>query len=88
MKDRWLPRVAKGETFISIGITEPDAGSAVGSMRAQLREDGQGYRLDAYKNYSTGGHRAGGCLVWCRFPGQRRVRGASAPSWSTSAPTA
>ncbi len=78
VKDRWLPRVAKGETFISIGITEPDAGSAVGSMRTQLRADGDGFRLDGYKNYSTGGHRAGGCLVWCRFPGSEGARGIGA----------
>jgi alkylation response protein AidB-like acyl-CoA dehydrogenase len=78
VKERWLPRVAKGECFLSIGITEPDAGSAVGAMRAQLRADGDGYRLDAYKNYSTGGHRAGGCLVWCRFPGSEGGRGIGA----------
>ncbi len=29
LKDRWLPAVADGEAIISIGITEPDAGSAV-----------------------------------------------------------
>ena len=78
LKRRWLPRVAAGECFISIGITEADAGSAVGAMRAQLTADGDGYRLSAYKNYSTGGHRAGGCLVWCRFPGSEGSRGIGA----------
>ncbi len=65
---RWLPRAAAGELFC-IGITEPDAGSAATSMRARLVADGNGYRLDGYKNYVTGGHRAVACLVWCRFPG-------------------
>jgi alkylation response protein AidB-like acyl-CoA dehydrogenase len=78
VKEKWLPPVARGAMFISIGITEPDAGSAVGDMRAQLTPDGDGYRLDAYKNYSTGGHRAGGCLVWCRFPGSEGLRGIGA----------
>lgn len=78
VKARWLPRVASGEMFISIGITEADAGSAVGAMRAQLRPDADGYRLDAYKNYSTGGHRAGACLVWCRFPGGDGANGIGA----------
>ncbi|MDA8359978.1 MAG: acyl-CoA dehydrogenase family protein [Actinomycetota bacterium] len=78
VRERWLPRVARGELFISIGITEPDAGSAVGAMRAQLAADGDGYRLNAYKNYSTGGHRAGACLVWCRFPGSEGSRGIGA----------
>ena len=42
-----------GELFC-IGITEPDAGSAATQMRAKLTEDGDGWRLDAYKNYVTG----------------------------------
>ncbi len=78
VRERWLPAVAQGKMFISIGITEPDAGSAVGAMRAQLVADGDGFRLNAYKNYSTGGHRAGACLVWCRFPGSQGVRGIGA----------
>jgi alkylation response protein AidB-like acyl-CoA dehydrogenase len=78
LKRRWLPRCAAGELFMSIGITEADAGSAVGAMRAQLTADGEGYRLNAYKNYSTGGHRAGACLVWCRFPGSEGSNGIGA----------
>jgi alkylation response protein AidB-like acyl-CoA dehydrogenase len=68
MRRRWLPLAASGELFC-IGITEPDAGSAATSMRAHLVPDGEGWRLDAYKNYVTGGHKAVACLVWCRFPG-------------------
>jgi alkylation response protein AidB-like acyl-CoA dehydrogenase len=68
LRRRWLPQAAAGELFC-IGITEPDAGSAATAMRAHLVEDGTGYRLEAYKNYVTGGHKAVACLVWCRFPG-------------------
>jgi len=68
LRHRWLPPAAAGELFC-IGITEPDAGSAATAMRAHLTPDGDGWRLDAYKNYVTGGHKAVACLVWCRFPG-------------------
>ncbi len=68
LRDRWLPQAVGGELFC-IGITEPDAGSAATSMRAHLVPEGSGWRLEAYKNYVTGGHRAVACLVWCRFPG-------------------
>jgi alkylation response protein AidB-like acyl-CoA dehydrogenase len=85
LKRRWLPAVARGETLISIGITEPDAGSAVGAMRAQLRTEAEGYRLNAYKNYSTAGHRAGGVLVWSRFPGSEGSKGIGAVVVDTSA---
>lgn len=74
-KRRWLPGAAAGEHRFCIGITEAEAGSAVGGMRATLTADGDGYRLDAYKNYVTGGHRADACLVWARFPGGEGARG-------------
>jgi alkylation response protein AidB-like acyl-CoA dehydrogenase len=68
MKERWLPLAASGEGLFCIGITEPEAGSAVPLMRAKVEPDGEGYRLTAYKNYVTGGHHAAACLVWCKFP--------------------
>src|SRR5439155_3842059 len=58
LKERFLPRVSAGECLIGIGMTEPDAGSAAMEMRARLRRTDEGWRLDAYKNMVTGGHRA------------------------------
>jgi alkylation response protein AidB-like acyl-CoA dehydrogenase len=79
MKERWLPACADGEATISIGITEPDAGSAVQNMRAALVADGPGrWRLNAYKNYSTLGDVAQGILVWCRWPGGEGAKGIGA----------
>src|SRR5580658_6114017 len=79
MKERWLPAAADGDAIVSIGITEPDAGSAVQNMRAALTEDGPGrWRLNAYKNYSTLGHAAQAVLVWCRWPGGEGARGIGA----------
>jgi alkylation response protein AidB-like acyl-CoA dehydrogenase len=78
LKDRWLPLAASGEALFCIGISETEAGSAVGHMRARLTEDGDGFRLDAYKNYVTGGHKARACLVWCRFPGSTGTKGIGA----------
>src|SRR5580698_8885016 len=79
MKERWLPAAANGDAVISIGITEPDAGSAVQNMRAALVEDGPGrWRLNAYKNYSTLGDVSQGVLVWCRWPGGEGARGIGA----------
>lgn len=69
LRDRWLPLAARGEALFCIGISETEAGSAVQHMRARLVPDGAGWRLEGYKNYVTGGHRARACLVWCRFPG-------------------
>ncbi len=79
LQDRWLPAVASGDAIVSIGITEPDAGSAVQNMRSALVADGPGrWRLDGYKNYSTLGHLASGILVWCRWPGGEGAKGIGA----------
>mgnify|MGYP001818567284 FL=1 len=80
LQERWLPEVADGEALISIGITEPDAGSAVQEMRSNLTEDAAtgGWRLNGYKNYSTLGHAAQGILVWCRWPGGEGAKGIGA----------
>src|SRR3954466_14156344 len=78
LRDKWLPLAATGEALFSIGISETEAGSAVGHMRARLTPDGDGFRLNAYKNYVTGGHKARACLVWCRFPGSEGTKGIGA----------
>jgi alkylation response protein AidB-like acyl-CoA dehydrogenase len=79
LKERWLPLVADGEAIVSIGITEPDAGSAVQNMRSALAADGPGrFRLNGYKNYSTLGDVAQGILVWCRWPGGQGAKGIGA----------
>jgi alkylation response protein AidB-like acyl-CoA dehydrogenase len=84
MKERWLPMAASGEALFSIGISETEAGSAVTHMRARLTPDGppgaagQAYRLNGYKNYVTGGHKARCCLVWCRFPDSEGAKGIGA----------
>ncbi|HTX63942.1 MAG TPA: acyl-CoA dehydrogenase, partial [Acidimicrobiales bacterium] len=77
-KKRWPPLAASGEALFCIGITEPDSGSATHHMRARLVPDGEGYRLEAYKNYVTLGHVSRACLVWCRFPGGAGARGIGA----------
>ena len=71
MRKRWLPMAAAGDALFCIGISETEAGSAVNNMRAKLTPDGDGFRLNAYKNYVTGGHKSRCCLVWCRFPGSQ-----------------
>src|SRR6478672_7502345 len=69
-----------------IGISETEAGSSVGHMRARLTPDGDGFRLNAYKNYVTGGHKALACLVWCRFPESVGTKGIGAVVVDLAAP--
>jgi alkylation response protein AidB-like acyl-CoA dehydrogenase len=87
LRDRWLPLAASGDGLFCIGITEPDAGSAANLMRSHLVDDGRGgWKLNAYKNYVTGGHHAAACLVWTRFPGGDGAKGIGAVVVDLKAP--
>ncbi len=53
--DRWLPSVIAGETILSIGVTEPDAGSDVAGIRTTAVKDGDGWRINGTKTFITNG---------------------------------
>ena len=54
-KERWLPRFATGELMTAIGVTEPDAGSDVAAIRTSARRDGEGWRINGTKMFTTNG---------------------------------
>ncbi len=49
----WMPGVLSGETILSIGVTEPDAGSDVAGIRSTAVKDGDGWRINGTKTYIT-----------------------------------
>ena len=53
--ERWLPSVMAGETILSIGVTEPDAGSDVAGIRTSAVKDGDGWRINGSKTFITNG---------------------------------
>ena len=53
-KRHWLPRLLSGEVRMAISISEPDAGSDVGAIRATARRDGDDWVINGTKIWSTG----------------------------------
>lgn len=53
-KEEVLPKVAKGETFIGIGSTEPDVGSDIGALKMRAKKEGNAYVLNGEKAYISG----------------------------------
>lgn len=53
-----VPRIARGELCFCIGLSEPDAGSDVASIRARARAVDGGWALSGSKLWTTCGHRA------------------------------
>src|SRR5579859_1619507 len=65
-KQRWLPRMARGEVIGCFGLTEPDAGSDPSSMRTTARRDGDSFVLNGTKMWITNGGIADLAVVWAR----------------------
>jgi acyl-CoA dehydrogenase len=57
-KQRWLVPGIRGEKVAALGITEPDAGSDVASIRTYARRTDGGYVVNGAKTFITGGVRA------------------------------
>jgi acyl-CoA dehydrogenase len=51
--ERWLPGVMSGDTILSIGVSEPDAGSDVAGIRTSAVKDGDGWRINGTKTFIT-----------------------------------
>ena len=58
IKDMVVPPVLRGERNISLGITEPGAGSDVAQLSTTAVRDGDYYVVNGSKTYITGGMRA------------------------------
>jgi len=66
-KKKYLKRLLAGESVISVGMTEPEAGSAVTDLQTTAKPDGKGYRLNGSKIFTTHAQYAELMLVYVRF---------------------
>jgi alkylation response protein AidB-like acyl-CoA dehydrogenase len=68
-KQRLLPPIARGESFFCIGMSEPNSGSDLASVRTCAKRDGKGWRLDGQKIWTTHGHRCHYMIALVRTSG-------------------
>ena len=68
-KNRWLPKLAKGEAIGCFGLTEPDFGSNPGGMITRATETAGGYVLNGAKMWITNGTIADVAVVWAKLNG-------------------
>jgi alkylation response protein AidB-like acyl-CoA dehydrogenase len=66
-KQAYLRRLLAGESVISVGMTEPDAGSAVTDLKTSATRDGDGWRVSGSKIFTTHSAYAEVFLVYVRF---------------------
>src|SRR5580692_610142 len=80
-KEKYLPKMARGEIIGCFGLTEPDFGSNPSGMRTVAREDGDSFVLNGTKRWITNGNLAHVALVWAKVGGvDGEVRGFLVPT--------
>jgi len=52
-KKRFLPPILKGEIFIALGYTEPEAGSDLASLKTSATRDGDDYIINGQKVFTS-----------------------------------
>ncbi|MBI3197013.1 MAG: acyl-CoA dehydrogenase family protein, partial [Rhodospirillales bacterium] len=69
-----LPRITAGECYFSIGMSEPDSGSDLASVRTRAEPVPGGFRVNGTKVWTSGAHRNHYCITLVRTSGQHGDR--------------
>ena len=69
-----LPRIVKGECYFCIGMSEPDSGSDLASVRTRADQVNGGWRINGTKVWTSGAHRSHYCIALVRTSGTRENR--------------
>lgn len=73
-----LPRIADGTCYFCIGMSEPDSGSDLASVRMRAERTATGWRLTGTKLWTTYAHHAHYMICFCRTgPADDRHAGTS-----------
>ncbi|RAP60691.1 acyl-CoA dehydrogenase [Achromobacter sp. HZ01] len=78
VRQRYLPRVARGEAIAAFALSEPEAGSDVAALACEARQDGDHYVLNGAKTWISNGGIADFYCVFARTGEAPGARGISA----------
>ena len=56
LKKEFLPKILRNEVEFAVGYSEPDSGSDAASMKLKATRDGEGWRLNGQKTWTTSAH--------------------------------
>lgn len=73
-KDFYLPRICRGEAFFCIGMSEPNAGSDLASVRSRATRTGDGWSLSGQKIWTTNAHNCHYMIALVRTSGEAQDR--------------
>ncbi len=62
----FVPKVAKGECYFCIGMSEPDSGSDLAATRTRAQAVDGGFKVNGTKIWTSGAHVAHYMILFCR----------------------
>ncbi len=74
-KEKYLPPVVAGESYIAFGLTEPNAGSDAASLTTKAVEDGDSYILNGRKCFITFAPLASHTIVYAKTNPEKGAKG-------------
>jgi len=66
LKQRYLPAIARGECYFALGMSEPNSGSDLASVRTRAERVPNGWRVSGQKVWTSWAHKAHAFFVLCR----------------------
>ncbi len=77
-RQKYLPGMASGQIYACIGLSEPNAGSDLASVRTSARRTPEGWRVNGQKVWTSGAHHCHAALTLVRTEeGSQRHAGLS-----------
>ena len=70
----FIPRIVAGECFFCIGMSEPDTGSDLASVRTRATPVQGGYRVNGTKLWTSQAHKSHTMILFCRTSGTAESR--------------
>lgn len=85
-KQRFLPRMARGECIGAIAMSEPGAGSDLQGIKTSATRDGDGYLINGSKTFITNGQNSGVVVTATKTDPKLGARGTTLMLVDTSLP--
>jgi len=76
-RDKWIPRLCKGELLPALALTEPGCGTDAAAISMQAVRDGDNYILDGEKAPVSRAMQADTIIVWAKTDPEAGARGVS-----------
>jgi len=66
LKQKYLPAIARGECYFALGMSEPNSGSDLASVRTRAERVSGGWHVTGQKVWTSWAHKAHAFFVLCR----------------------